>query len=140
MYHSVLHLLAGTEPVEVQLELELPAALQKQLLDQYDAMHDEGRTVALPRQPNVAQILQGYVQYVRDKQGESQAEEDIVMGLQVGVYSGGRVVARLLQGASAECKFRIWGWDAMSAVGRWGRVAHILQGCVQCCNTRVAVV
>jgi hypothetical protein len=32
----------------------------------------------------VAQILQGYVQYVRDKQGESQAEEDMVMGLQVG--------------------------------------------------------
>jgi hypothetical protein len=70
----------------VQLELELPAALQKQLLDQYDAMHDEGRTVALPRRPNVIQILQGYVQYVRDKQGESQAEEDIVMGLQVRLY------------------------------------------------------
>jgi hypothetical protein len=80
-------LAAGAEPtVEVQLELELPAALQKQLLDQYDAMHDDGRTVALPRRPNVAQILQGYVQYVRDKQlGESQAEEDIVMGLQVGL-------------------------------------------------------
>ncbi|KAF6259217.1 MRG-domain-containing protein [Scenedesmus sp. NREL 46B-D3] len=55
---------AGSEPVEVQLDVELPAALQKQLLDQYDAMHDEGRTVALPRRPNVAQILQGYVQYV----------------------------------------------------------------------------
>uniref|UniRef100_A0A383VIF0 Uncharacterized protein n=1 Tax=Tetradesmus obliquus TaxID=3088 RepID=A0A383VIF0_TETOB len=74
---------AGPEPAEVQLALELPAALQKQLLDQYDAMHDEGRTVALPRRPNVAQILQGYVAYVREKQGESAAEEDIVMGLQV---------------------------------------------------------
>jgi hypothetical protein len=80
----------------VQLELELPAALQKQLLDQYDAMHDDGRTVALPRQPNVAQILQGYVQYVRDKQGESQAEEDIVMGLQVGVVEGAGSVMRLV--------------------------------------------
>jgi hypothetical protein len=87
---------AGAEPVDVQIELELPAALQKQLLDQYDAMHDDGRTVALPRRPNVAQILQGYVQYVRDKQGESQAEEDIVMGLQVGVVVGSICIIQAL--------------------------------------------
>lgn len=71
------------ETAEPQLELELPAALKKQLLDQYDAMHDDQRIVALPRRPNVSQILQNYVQYVREKQGESQAEEDIAMGLQV---------------------------------------------------------
>lgn len=73
----------ATETVEVQLELEMPAQLKKQLLDQYDAIHDDGKLVPLPRRPNVMQIFQNYVAWVKDKKQESQAEEDIAMGLQV---------------------------------------------------------
>eukprot|EP00878_Enallax_costatus_P024058 GHUV01025646.1.p1 GENE.GHUV01025646.1~~GHUV01025646.1.p1 ORF type:complete len:250 (+),score=109.20 GHUV01025646.1:1132-1881(+) len=71
------------ETVEVQLQLDLPAQLQKQLLDQYDAVHDDNKLAPLPRRPNVMQILQNYTAWVKDKKQESQAEEDIVMGLQV---------------------------------------------------------
>lgn len=37
----------------------------------------------------VLQVFQQYVQYVREKQGVSQAEEDLVAGLQVGVAAAG---------------------------------------------------
>lgn len=74
---------AGADSGEEQLQIELPAVLQKQLLDQYDAIHDEGKLLQLPRRPNVMQVFQQYVQYVREKQGVSQAEEDLVTGLQV---------------------------------------------------------
>lgn len=76
--------LPGTaETEEVQLELQLPAQLKKQLLDQYDAIHDDGKLISLPRRPNVMDILQNYISWVKEKKQESQAEEDIVMGLQV---------------------------------------------------------
>jgi hypothetical protein len=67
-----------------QLSLELPAALQAQLLEQYDLIHDDGRLLPLPRRPNVMSVFEAYVGYVRGKQGgASQAEEDLVAGLQV---------------------------------------------------------
>lgn len=36
--------------------MELPPALQKQLLDQYDAIHDDNKLLQLPRRPNVQQV------------------------------------------------------------------------------------
>lgn len=82
-YASSNHLVGIAETVEVQLQLELPAQLKQQLLDQYDAIHDDNKLVPLPRRPNVMQIFRSYVTWVKDKKQESQAEEDIVMGLQV---------------------------------------------------------
>lgn len=56
----VLHLLhaacAGADSEEGQLQIELPAVLQKQLLDQYEAVHDEKKLLQLPRRPNVMQV------------------------------------------------------------------------------------
>eukprot|EP00879_Flechtneria_rotunda_P019936 GHRR01020955.1.p1 GENE.GHRR01020955.1~~GHRR01020955.1.p1 ORF type:complete len:233 (+),score=96.42 GHRR01020955.1:983-1681(+) len=71
------------ETVEVQLTIELPAQLKKQLLDQYDAVHEEQKLVPLPRRPTVMQVFEQYIEYVKDKQQESPAEEDLVSGLQV---------------------------------------------------------
>lgn len=53
-------LCAGADSAEEQLQIELPAVLQKQLLDQYDAIHDEGKLLQLPRRPNVMQAGGGW--------------------------------------------------------------------------------
>lgn len=60
--HARLHILlcAGADSAEEQLQIELPAVLQKQLLDQYDAIHDEGKLLQLPRRPNVMQASGGW--------------------------------------------------------------------------------
>lgn len=48
---------AGADSAEDQLQIELPAALQKQLLDQYDAIHDDNKLLQVPRRPNVIQVM-----------------------------------------------------------------------------------
>lgn len=55
-YHLVVFAHAGADSAEGQLQIELPGVLQKQLLDQYDAIHDEGKLLQLPRRPNVMQV------------------------------------------------------------------------------------
>jgi hypothetical protein len=47
---------AGADSADGHLQIELPGVLQKQLLDQYDAIHDEGKLLQLPRRPNVMQV------------------------------------------------------------------------------------
>ena len=49
----------------VLLELDIPAVLKRALLDDYDAIVEEGRLQPLPRRPTVAVLLQRYVADVR---------------------------------------------------------------------------
>jgi hypothetical protein len=53
---SVWPCAAGADSADGQLQIELPAALQKQLLDQYDAIHDDNKLLQLPRRPTVMQV------------------------------------------------------------------------------------
>ena len=45
----------------VLLDLDMPAVLKRALLDDYDAVVEEGRLQPLPRRPSVAGLLQKYV-------------------------------------------------------------------------------
>lgn len=46
----------GADSADGQLQIELPPSLQKQLLDQYDAIHEDSKLLQLPRRPNVMQV------------------------------------------------------------------------------------
>lgn len=71
------------EAASVAIDLEVPAALKQQLLAEYDAVHDDHKLVPLPRQPNVGDILDQYLQYAMGKQTSAEAEEDMVAGLKL---------------------------------------------------------
>jgi hypothetical protein len=43
------------------LELDMPVVLRKALLDDYDAIVEEGKLQPLPRRPSIADMLQTYV-------------------------------------------------------------------------------
>lgn len=71
------------EPADLHVEIDIPPPLKKQLLDDYDAVHDEGKYIPLPRHPNVGEIAQQYVSYVRDRQAAADIEDEIVAGLKM---------------------------------------------------------
>ena len=47
----------------MQLQLEIPPILKKQLLDEYDIVTSSQKTVTLPRKPNAMQILRQFYEY-----------------------------------------------------------------------------
>ena len=71
------------EAAAVPIELEMPAPLKSQLLAEYDAIHEDHKLVPLPRQLTVGDILDQFLQYVMDKQGSAEVEEDLVAGLKL---------------------------------------------------------
>ena len=52
------------------LEIDMPAALKRVLLEDYDAVVEEGRLQPLPRRPSVAVLLQRYAADVRSGRGD----------------------------------------------------------------------
>lgn len=96
------HGAAGAESAEDPLQIELPAALQKQLLDQYDAIHDDNKLLQLPRRPTVMQVGVGFVVGAVGAQAGG-----VVIGAVDTAACSGRTGRHRL-GRTASCMAAIW--------------------------------
>mmetsp|Transcript_13654 Transcript_13654/g.29289 ORF Transcript_13654/g.29289 Transcript_13654/m.29289 type:complete len:266 (+) Transcript_13654:201-998(+) len=65
----------------VHLDLDIPAILKKQLLDDYDAVVEDAKLVPLPRSPTVAELLQRYCTQAHEQRGSSENEQQVALGL-----------------------------------------------------------
>ncbi|KAK9820555.1 hypothetical protein WJX72_011618 [[Myrmecia] bisecta] len=63
------------------IQVEVPPALKKVLLDDWERITRDGKLVPLPRRPSVRDILQQYVDANRAKKDLTDAEEEIASGL-----------------------------------------------------------
>lgn len=48
-------------------DLELPALLKKQLLDDHDAIHEDSKLVPLPRKPSAGEVLDAYLESTAER-------------------------------------------------------------------------
>lgn len=65
----------------VQLDLEIPAALKKILVEDHEAVVSGGRLVPLPRRPTVHEVLQQYVEEAVVARNSADTEDEIAHGL-----------------------------------------------------------
>jgi len=70
-----------TEVASIMLELDMPVVLRKALLDDYDAIVEEGKLQPLPRRPSIADMLQTYVADAHQIRGSSESEVELSLGL-----------------------------------------------------------
>ncbi|PWA75548.1 MRG family protein [Artemisia annua] len=69
-------------PVEKPVKIQIPSALKKQLVDDWEFINQQDKLVKLPRSPNVDDILAKYLEYRSKKDGMmTDAVGEILKGL-----------------------------------------------------------
>lgn len=71
------------ESTHVQVDVEIPALLKKQLVEDYEAINEEKKLLPLPRHPCVWEICSAYINQVASERTQSKEEEEIAHGLRV---------------------------------------------------------
>eukprot|EP00803_Ostreobium_quekettii_P003125 evm.model.scf_115EXC.1 EVM.evm.TU.scf_115EXC.1 scf_115EXC:11975-14964(-) len=64
------------------VEVELPPTLKKQLVDEYEVIVNQGRTVPLPRSPPVMELLRQFVHFGRSNRASQQDLQQLATGVE----------------------------------------------------------
>ncbi|CAD7699820.1 unnamed protein product [Ostreobium quekettii] len=64
------------------VEVELPPTLKKQLVDEYEVVVQQGRTVPLPRSPPVMELLRQFVHYGGSNKASQQDLQQLATGIE----------------------------------------------------------
>lgn len=62
--------------------MELPPTLKKQLVDEYEVIVNQGRTVPLPRSPPVMELLRQFAHFAGSNRASQQDLQQLATGIE----------------------------------------------------------